>query len=162
MERLQFKITIDAPRDRIWEILWGAETYPQWTAPFIEGGSLKTDLKKGSRAFFLDSSGDGMISEIADLVPDEFMSFRHLGMFTGGVVDTEIADQEGWSGALENYTLLDVDGGTEVIVDQDLTEGSRQLFTEMWSKALQLLKIIAENRTAEAAVGENIQARGLA
>jgi uncharacterized protein YndB with AHSA1/START domain len=35
----QFKITINAPRKKVWETLWGETTYPKWTAPFCEGST---------------------------------------------------------------------------------------------------------------------------
>ena len=46
MERHQFKATINAPRERVWEILWGDETYPQWTSAFAEGSTRRNGLEK--------------------------------------------------------------------------------------------------------------------
>lgn len=144
MERQQFKTTIDAPREKVWEILWGEQTYPQWTAPFAEGSQVKTDWKKGSRVHFLDGKGDGMISEIADKVPNEFMSFRHIGVSNNGKEDFELPKTKGWAGAMENYTLRSVDGKTELTVDQDIEDEYKDYFLKSWPKALEKLKSIAE------------------
>lgn len=144
MERKQFKTTIDAPREKVWETLWGEQTYPQWTSPFAEGSQAKTDWKKGSRVLFLDGKGQGMVSEIADNVPNEFMSIRHLGVLQDGKEEFETAKGKGWSGAMENYTLKTVNGKTELTVDQDIEDEYKDMFLENWPKALEKLKNIAE------------------
>lgn len=144
MERLQFKTTIDASRERVWEILWGEQTYPQWTSPFSEGSQVKTDWKKGSRVMFLDGKGNGMISEIVDKVPNEFMSFRHIGVFNDGKEDFETPKAKGWSGAIENYTLRTVEGKTELTVDQDAEDDYKDYFLKTWPQALEKLKSMAE------------------
>lgn len=144
MERKQFKTTIDAPRERVWEVLWGEQTYPQWTSPFAEGSHAKSDWKKGSRVLFLDGKGQGMVSEIADKVPNEFMSFRHLGVIQDGKEEFETAKEKGWSGAMENYTLKTVNGKTEITIDQDIEDEYKDMFLETWPKALEKLKNIAE------------------
>jgi uncharacterized protein YndB with AHSA1/START domain len=144
MERHQFKTTIDAPRERVWEILWGSNTYSQWTSPFAEGSAVETDWKKGSRVLFLDGSGNGMISEVAENIPNEFMSFVHLGAIQDGKEDFKTPEEKGWAGALENYTLKTVDGQTELTVDQDIEGEYKDTFLKTWPKALEKLKEMAE------------------
>jgi hypothetical protein len=150
MERHQFKTIIDAPREKVWEILWGKETYPQWTSAFAEGSGVQTDWNKGSRVLFVDGNGEGMVSEIADKIPNEFMSFKHLGVLSKGKEDYDSAKEKGWSGAIENYTLKTVNGKTELIIDQDIAEEYRDQFLEMWPKALEKLKKLAERQTQHA------------
>lgn len=145
MERHQFKATIDAPRERVWEILWGKETYPQWTSAFAEGSTVETDWKKGSRVLFLDGKGEGMVSEVTDNVPNAFMSFRHLGVVKDGKEDLEVAQEKGWAGAIENYTLKSVNGKTELTVDQDIEGDYKDYFLETWPKALEKLKNLTES-----------------
>lgn len=52
MEKIKFKTTINAAKEQVWDVLFGVETYPKWTAVFAEGSQVETDWKKGSRAFF--------------------------------------------------------------------------------------------------------------
>ncbi len=144
MERHQFKITLDAPRERVWDILWGDETYREWTSAFAEGSRAETDWKKGSKVLFLDGKGQGMVSMIADNIPNEFMSFRHLGEIVDGKEDMNAAKEKGWAGAVENYTLKDVNGKTELVVDMDVAESYKDYFLETWPKALQKLKELVE------------------
>ena len=146
MERHQFKTTINAPRERVWEILWGNETYPQWTSAFNEGSQVETDWKKGSKVLFTDGKGEGMVSVVADNVPNEFMSFKHLGVLKNGKEDTETAKAKGWSGAIENYTLKTVKNRTELTVDQDIEDDYKDYFLSTWPKALEKLKALAEGK----------------
>ena len=141
MKRQQFKITINAARERVWDVLLGTDTYPKWTAPFAEGSSVKTDWKKGSKTLFLDGQGSGMVSEIAENIPNEFLSIRHLGEYKDGVEDLESE----WAGYLENYTLNTVDGKTELRVDIDLNEDFNEYMLKTWPQALDKVKEMAEN-----------------
>src|SRR5687767_9008114 len=108
MEKQQFKTTINAPREKVWTMLWGKDSYRQWTAPFAEGSSAETDWKKGSRVLFLDGKGNGMIARIEENIPNEYMSIEHIGEIINGVEDTESAKVKEWAGAHENYTLKSV------------------------------------------------------
>jgi uncharacterized protein YndB with AHSA1/START domain len=144
MEKQQFKITINASREKVWEMLWGKETYPQWTAPFSSGSDVFTDWKKGSKVIFGDGSGNGMISRIADTIPNEFMSFEHLGEVKNGVEDTESERVKEWAATHENYTLKTIADSTELTVDMDFKEEFAEMFKDIWPKALAVLKELSE------------------
>lgn len=70
MERKEFRTTIDAPKEKVWQVLWNDETYPKWTAPFGEGSRAETDWKEGSKVLFLGAEGEGMVSRIAENRPN--------------------------------------------------------------------------------------------
>jgi hypothetical protein len=144
MEKHEFKTTINAPREKVWNALWNDATYREWTSVFAPGSKAETDWKKGSKVLFLDGKGQGMVSRIADNRPNEYMSFEHLGYVADGVEDTESEKVKQWAGAKENYTLKNVNGKTEVIVDMDITDEYKDYFVETWPKALEKLKEIAE------------------
>lgn len=144
MKKQEFKVLIDAPREKVWDVIIGKETYPQWTAPFSEGSNVETDWKKGSKAIFGDGKGSGMVSEIADNKPNEFLSIRHLGMIKDGVEDLDSEDVKKWSGAMENYTLKNVNGKTEWTVEMDMGEEWADYMNETWPVALQKAKELAE------------------
>jgi hypothetical protein len=144
MEKQEFKITINAPREKVWGILWGDTTYPEWTSVFSEGSHAETDWKQGSKVLFLDGKGSGMLSKIAENVPNEYMSIEHLGFVKDGKEDTESDEVKKWAGAHENYTLKNVDGNTELKVDMDITEEYKQYFQDTWPKAMDKIKSIAE------------------
>jgi uncharacterized protein YndB with AHSA1/START domain len=145
MERQQFRISINAPREKVWDVLLGTDTYPQWTAPFAEGSSVKTDWKKGSKTLFLDGQGSGMVSEIAENIPNEFLSIRHLGEIKDGVEDLESEEVKEWAGSLENYTLKAVEGNTELTVDIDINDAFKDYMLKTWPLALGKVKEMSEN-----------------
>ena len=87
MERKVYKIVIDAPQHQVWEVLFGRDTYPQWTAAFMEGSRVESVdpaesqiWKKGNKVRFLGPGDEGMVSTIADNRPNEYLSIKHLGV----------------------------------------------------------------------------------
>ena len=145
MEKLNFKTVIDASPEKIWKILWSDDTYRKWTSAFSEGSFAQTDWKQGSKVLFLDGSGQGMVSRIAENRPNEFMSIEHLGEVKDGVEDTTSDRVKAWAGAHENYSLKKVNGKTELSIDMDITDEYKDMFTQIWPKALENVKNLAEN-----------------
>ena len=144
MERKSFSISINASREKIWDVLWSDGSYRQWTSVFAEGSRAETDWKKGSKVLFHDGKGDGMVSTIIENIPNEFMSIKHLGEVKNGIEDTASEKVKQWAGAMENYTLTEVDGKTELNVDMDIAEEYKDYFLTTWPKALEKIKQLAE------------------
>lgn len=144
MEKLQFKIFVNAPREKVWKVMLDDETYRKWAEAFYPGSYAETDWQKGSKAKFLSPGGDGMVSRIAENIPNEFLSIEHLGMIHKGVEDTTSDEVKAWAGAKENYTLKEKDGGTEITVDMDSDENYSKMFSEMWPNALKKVKELSE------------------
>lgn len=145
MQKQQFTIRLNASKQKVWDVLWNIDSYRSWTAAFSEGSTVQTNnWKKGTRVLFGDGKGSGMLAEIAENIPNEFMSFRHFGEVKDGVEDTTSDKVKEWAGALENYTLKEVDGGTELIVEMDISEQWLNYFKETWPKALNNIKQLAE------------------
>lgn len=149
MKTLHFSITIDAPRERVWDTMLGPETYRVWTAPFAEGSYFEGSWAKGEKIHFLAPSGDGMSSVIDENRPYEFVSIRHVGMIMNGIEDTESESVKQWAPLFENYTLTTQGSSTKVDVDLDVTSDFEADMQTMWPKALDVLKAICE-KTSEA------------
>lgn len=144
MEKLNFSIKIKAPKQKVWSTLLDDKTYRIWTSVFAEGSYAVTDWKEGSKALFTDGKGQGMVSTIAKNIPNEFLSIRHLGMVKDGVEDTESDEVKAWAGAMENYTLKENGGITELKVDMDSNAEFKDYFSETWPKALEKVKELSE------------------
>ncbi|NEU07191.1 SRPBCC domain-containing protein [Flavihumibacter sp. R14] len=146
MEKSKFSVSINAPKEKVWKVLWDDSSYREWTRVFNEGSYAETDnWKEGSKVKFLSADGrDGMISEVAANRPNEFMSFRHLGVIKGGVEDTESDEVKQWGGATENYSLEEKDGIVSLKVDMDTTEEFKEYFDKTWPKALDRVKTLSE------------------
>ncbi|MEI9944422.1 MAG: SRPBCC domain-containing protein [Chitinophagaceae bacterium] len=162
MEKLHFSININAPKEKVWQTLWNDATYRKWTSAFGEGSHAKTDnWKEGSKVLFLGSEDSGMVSTVAANKPNEFMSFKHLGEIHNGVEDTTSDKVKAWAGSTENYTLKDTNGKTELLIDMDITEEFKDMFTKMWPNALKNVKELAETKakpiTVEAVVNAPVE-----
>jgi len=144
MEKINFKTVINAAPEKIWKVLWDDATYRKWTSAFSEGSYAETDWKEGSKVLFLDGQGQGMVSRIAENRPNEYMSIEHLGEVKNGVEDISSDRGKEWAGAHENYTLKKVKGKTELSVDMDITEEFKEMFSQMWPKALENVKKLSE------------------
>ena len=145
MKKRQYNITIKAPKEKLWNILWGNGTYEEWTAVFAQGPTADTDWQEGSKVLFHDGKGDGMIARIAKRRDNEFMGLQHLGMVIGGKEKTEGPEIDSWKGAEENYTLTEENGSTHLQVDMDITDDMLDYFDKIWPKALDKLKQMAES-----------------
>lgn len=149
MEKQRHSITINAPREKVWKTMLDDVTYRQWTTVFSPGSYYEGSWEKGSEIRFLGPHPEtgqlgGMYARISDNRPDEFVSVEHLGIIEDGVVDTTSEAVKKWAPAYETYTFNDKDGATELVVETDTEEEFAEMFRELWPKALQQLKALAE------------------
>jgi hypothetical protein len=149
MEKMRHTIFINAPRERVWDVMLSQDTYRQWTSAFHPGSYYKGDWSQGSKILFLgpnpEGSGEGgMVSRIRENRLHEFISIEHLGIVHNGVEDTDSEEAKKWAAAYENYTFVATNGGTELTVEMDIESKEKANFDTMWSAALSRLKEIAE------------------
>lgn len=148
METIQFKITIDANKQKVWDTMLNDKTYRQWTAAFHEGSYYEGSWEKGSEILFMgpDSEGkkSGMYAKIKDNRPYEFVSIEHLGEINNGVIDTTSERVKKWAPSFENYTFKEKGDQTELTVDMQTVPEYKAMFEEMWPKALKSLKELSE------------------
>ena len=147
MPTLHFDIHIAAPRERVWRSMLFTPTYERWTATFSEGSRYEGSWDAGTTILFLGPNGDGMVAEIAEHRPAEFVSIRHLGVIENGVQDTASEAVRAWAPCFENYTFADEAGGTRLRVDVDVFGAYEDWMNQAWPPALLALKNICENPT---------------
>lgn len=146
MQKTKFSICIKAPAEKVWEILWNDTTYRKWTSVFHGGSYAVSDWKEGSDIHFLTPEGSGMFSKIEKMIPNKFMSFKHLGNIKNFVPQPNDIETEKWMGAHENYTIEKRDNETELIVELDIVDEHLSFFLDVFPKALDLIKEIAEEK----------------
>jgi uncharacterized protein YndB with AHSA1/START domain len=148
MKNLQFNITLNATKEKVWDALFSDANYREWTAAFMPGSYAETDWKEGSKALFLGDKRSGMVSEIEASRPFEYLSIKHLGIMKDGVEDLTSPDTLEWAGAHENYTLRDAgDGKTALLIeleDKGMKQEFIDYFEKTWPVALEKLKVVAE------------------
>jgi hypothetical protein len=151
MRKLQFKISINAPLIKVYDVMLGISnksTYEQWTALFNPTSTYEGNWNKGSKILFIgtDENGKkgGMVSEIAENIPNRFVSIRHYGLLQDDKEITEGPEIEKWAGGFENYSFEENNGSVAVSVDVDSAEDFVDYMTQTYPKALGKLKEICE------------------
>lgn len=151
MKKLQFKVSINAPVTRVYDIMLGIKsksTYEQWTSLFNPTSTYEGGWDKGNKILFVgvDEKGEkgGMVSRITENIPSRFVSIQHYGLFKAGKEITEGPEVEKWANGFENYTFEENNGTTTVTVDLDTTEDFADFMKQTYPKALGKLKEICE------------------
>ncbi|AEH61163.1 Activator of Hsp90 ATPase 1 family protein [Methanosalsum zhilinae DSM 4017] len=148
MHKLYYSIVIDAPKEKVWDTMIDIDSYRLWTEVFSPGSHYVGDWSKGSKILFGSNetgSMSGMVSQIKEYEPYEYISIKHIGFLQDGKEDTSSELVKEWSGALENYTFKEKDGRTELLVDIDVLSEEHEDMAQKWPEALQKLKQLAEN-----------------
>lgn len=148
VKRIHFSADIAAPVSRVFRLMLEPDSYEDWTSAFVEGSRYEGSWRQGGKIRFMSPSGEGMVSEIAEYRPDEFISIRHLGYISNGVEDTSSEAVRAWAPAYENYTFTATPDGTRLLIDQDVTEQFEQYVAEAWPRALERLKVLCEAGSA--------------
>ncbi len=140
MKKLEFSTEINASKEKVWEALWKAENYAEWTKAFAEGSHIKGNLEEGEIIQFLDGNNNGMFAKVASMIPNEKMYFIHLGEVKNGESGEIIYDQD----SMENYDLQEVDGITNLKATLKAPEEYIQFFANVFPAVLATVKEIAE------------------
>ena len=151
MKKLQFKVSIHAPVTRIYDLMLGIKsrsTYEQWTSLFNPTSTYEGSWDKGNKILFIgvDEKGEkgGMVSRIAENIPNRFVSIQHYGLVKADKEITDGPEVEKWANGSENYTFEENHGTTTVTVDLDTTEDLLDFMNETYPKALDKLKELCE------------------
>ncbi|TIL30454.1 SRPBCC domain-containing protein [Mesorhizobium sp.] len=158
MQKLRFSIIINAPKEKVWHAMLDDKSYRQWSEVLAAGSHYVGSWEKGARIVFLatkgdGSSGSGYVGRIAENILYKYVSIEYLTMVQNGREDVS-GDAASWSGANENYTFVERDGATEVLVELDtiaidmselrVLPAEHEIFAQKWPEALRKLKEIAE------------------
>ena len=151
MKKLQFTVSINAPVTKVYDFMLGINsksTYEQWTSVFNPTSTYEGSWDKGNKILFIgvDEKGEkgGMVSKIAENIPNQFVSIQHYGLIKADKEITEGPEVEKWANGFENYTFEENNENTTVTVDLDATEDFSGYMNQTYPKALNKLKEICE------------------
>lgn len=146
MEKLKYQIEIDAPAEKVWDILWNEKTYSQWTYYFSPDSNMVTDWQVGEKTYFTDSSKkNGMVSTIERMEEPKYLIFKHLGEMVDGVEDVDSEKVKAWNGSLEAYYLEENNGKTTLTIEVDSNDEFKDMFDNGFKKGLEVIKNLSEN-----------------
>lgn len=147
METLSYEIIIDAPLQKVWDVLWNTGTYTEWTRFFGSGSKMKSDWKVGGKTYFVNAEGEGMVSTIDSLDEPNQIIFKHLGMVDKeGNEDTQSKEIMEWSGCFEKYILIDLEGKTKLHVEVQVDKQWEDHINKGFIQGLEVVKSLAEKQ----------------
>ena len=151
MKKLQFKKDINASAEKVYRTMLGIDnikTYEHWASAFNPTSTYKGSWDKGAKICFIGTEENGqeggMVSEIAENLPNRFVSIRHYGILNGETEITQGPEVENWAGAMENYSFEEANGVTTVTVEVDTMEAYIDYFNTTFPQALEKLKELVE------------------
>lgn len=145
METYKFNISINAPKQKVWDVLWEEATYSQWSSVFNEGTDGAPDLKEGSKLLFLDADNHDLMSKVGTRIENSQMTFKYLGEAVAGAEQAVNQEIEQWEGTTESFILNENNGVTELAVEVSATDDYKDYFHKAFPKALKMVKQLAEN-----------------
>ncbi len=144
MRTITKAIDVDAPPERVRDVLLDDATYRQWTAEFMAGSYAETDWQEGSTVRFLDPSGSGMLGHIVASRRPELVDVEFDGVVADGKDDTETDHAREYRGARETYRLTRTPSGTRLDISGDMGEQYYDDMAAAWDRALAKVKALAE------------------
>jgi uncharacterized protein YndB with AHSA1/START domain len=144
---LRFTITIDAPRQKVWQTMLEPASYREWVGVSWPGSRYIGEWKKGASIRFVggDDQG-GTLATIVELEPNERVLARHVAALSAdGSEDRDSELARGWIGTTERYTFIHESGKTRINVDIVTTAQWEPMFNNGWPAALVKLKELCEN-----------------
>ena len=145
MITLSFEKKIHAPAQKVWDILWGNETYNQWTKHFNPESSMQSDWKINGRTYFSDASKkNGMVATIIKMEEPKEVVFQHIGILKDGEEDVASDDAKSFAGALESYRLIEEDGVTTLIGSCETFPQYEEMMKSGFEKGFEEVKGLAE------------------
>lgn len=146
METQQIKQTllVNAPKEKVWDVLTKDELNRQWYAEFSEGTYAETDWKAGSQVIFTDGSQSGLVAVVLVNEPGKSLILEYTGELKDGVEDYHSESAQKVKGGKETYLLSEKNGQTQLDVTGDMDPEFYEMMSEAWERAMVKIKVLAE------------------
>lgn len=143
MKEMQFKIKINASKEKVWQTLWQDETLRKWASIIDPGTYMVGELKEGATVQFNSAEGYGVTSMVTELAPGEFVLFKHQAdTQDGGKTNRD----NQWTGGKESYKLTQNNGVTTLMMQFDVPPELEKIMGARYPLALELIKELSEKQ----------------
>jgi hypothetical protein len=146
MKTMKKSISIQASKEKVWDVLLNDKYTRIWYAEFSEGTHAETDWKEGSKVVFSDNTKSGLIGTIITNKANEMLSVEYHGVLENGKEEYGNAGAEAMKGFIETYRLSEKSGSTHLSIECDMGEDYFESMSASWEKALQKIKALAETK----------------
>lgn len=145
MQTLEFKISIKASKQHVWETMLHPVTYKQWVMKSWPDSSYEGTWAKDQEIRFVSSTGAGTLARIIEYKPYDLILANHIAIINaGGSLDKDSDMAKGWIGTKEQYTFTTKGDETLLTVTIAANPQWIAMFNEGWPEALTALKEICE------------------
>ncbi len=151
MKTLEFKITINASKRHVWQIMLGPETYKQWVMNSWPDSHYEGTWAKDEEIRFIGPNGAGTLAKIVEYRPYDLILAIHTAVLQpGGCLDIQSETAKGWIGTKEQYTFTTKGNETLLIVTMATRPEWAEMFNDGWPQALEGLKQLCEHTEVHA------------
>ena len=145
MRTIKNTVFVNAPKEKVWQVLFDDQYNRSWYAEFSEGTYAETDWKTGSKVIFKDQGENGLIGTIVISNLYELLAIEYTGILIAGKENYDSPDALAMKGGKETYQLTEKDGGTTLMASGDMGEEYYDFMSEAWQRALKKIISIAES-----------------
>ncbi len=137
-------IMINAPVEKIWDVLLQDQYNRIWYAEFSPGAFAETTWQEGSKVAFKDDSGNGIVGTIVANQFGKLLSIEYHGIVKANQEDYDSEEAQQVKGGREIYRLTENNGATQLEIEVDMGEEMYEMMAGAWDNALQKIKELAE------------------
>jgi hypothetical protein len=146
IQTIKKSIDINAPKEKVWDVLFQDHFNRIWFAEFSPGTYADTDWHVGSKVIFTDNSGGGIIGKITVNNPHAILSIEYDGILVNGKEDFDSEGAKQMKGARETYELTQKDGITYLSIAGDIDLAYFDEMSLAWDRAMQKIKDLSEGK----------------
>ena len=145
MKNLEYKIHINAAKQKVWETMIQPDTYKEWTNASWPGSYYEGKWEQGEKIKFISNDDSGTLVIIEELNPYDYISAKHIAiLLKGGKEDYDSDAAKGWIGTFESYIFNEHNGATDLTAGIVTNLQWQKMFDDDFPNALKKLKEICE------------------
>lgn len=133
------EVTINAAKEKVWDILLDKEAVKTWVSAFSEGTYVETTWQKGTEVLWKDKEGDiGAKGIVEKVIPGSVLRVAFYD---------EVNASEGTplGEYYESFVLIPMEGKTQLQIEAGpLPIKHARLHAPLWDKAIENIKTLAE------------------
>jgi uncharacterized protein YndB with AHSA1/START domain len=144
MKIIKHTIEINAPKEKVWDVLTKDALNRQWYAEFGAGSKAETTWEEGSQALFTDDENNGIVATVSVNRYAEELIVCYKGILMEGTphYTGEYADHV--KNGYESYLLTEDKGITTLVTAASMSEAFMDMMGEAWDRAKDKIKQLAE------------------
>lgn len=139
MKLLHYQIQIDAPAEKVWEVLFTQDSNKRWPSALNENTYFEGNWEQGSTMRFLDQENNGMYNLVVKNSHGIELAMKHLGW----ILDGELSPQD-WEDSTVSYILESNGNGTMLHAKVNSLDEFVDFFNSKYPQNFEKVKMLSE------------------